>query len=129
MRKTFCGIVCEFGNLKISNPDQMKAFVKDHPKSRILLTLEIEDEKGSVYAKSYFKNVICEAFKSIFIKHYGEHANYNIITARLLSWSPFNIDEDGNERDLDSLSKEELSKFIDHCKMIASKEFDVYIYE
>jgi hypothetical protein len=129
MKKSFAGIVDQFGNLKIHNAKGMKNWLKDQPCTRLILSFEIEDEKGSVYQKAYFRNVICEAFKSAFIKHYGEHSNYDQITTRLLSWSPWGVSDEGEFRTLESLSKQELSAFIDHCKMIAAKEFDVDIYE
>lgn len=127
MKKIFNGLIDQNGNLKIHNAKELADLCKEFSGSKIFMTIETTDQSGTIYQMAYFRNVICSRFQQIFIKEYGEHMTQEKTTDYLLRWSIFSHDDEGERRDLESLSKQELSEFIDHCKRIASKEFDTFI--
>lgn len=126
MKKSFHGIVSADGKLKIYDTTSFNGFLGEQKGKRILISLETEDSKATIFTQNYFRKVICGEFIEIFKKQYGEHTSEEIASMRLRLWCPVPRKE-GNLVELEEMSQEELAYLIKHSKMIASKEFDHYI--
>jgi len=127
MTESFRAKVDENGRLKIFDLRRFNEALRSVANSDIMISFEKENPKSSVSTKIYWQKVICVEFQKIFKSEFGEHASVEIITNRLISWSPFRVDELGNPRSIESLDQEEFNALIKHVKMIASVEFDTYI--
>lgn len=127
MKKVFSGMLDDRGVLKIKGTESFKQFLKELGSGEVLISIEKPDPKTSLFMIRYFETVIVQEFNKIFIKTWGEHLMKEVIIQRLLSWSPFARDSEGNERKVSDLTKQEMIAFIEHCKNIAMMEFETYI--
>jgi hypothetical protein len=122
MIKSFKGIVNDKGELKIFDNASFKAYIGEIKPRRVIISIEVEDPKSSVFSKNYYYAVICPAFIEIFKREYGEHNSKESVTETLLSWCPAT-----QGKKLEELSQDDLNGLIKYAKMIAGKEFDYYI--
>jgi len=129
MTESFRAKVDENGKLKIFDLRRFNEALRSFVNSDIMISIQKENPNASISTRIYWQKVVCVEFQKIFRSEYGEHASVEIITNRLISWSPFRVDELGNPRSIESLDQEEFSALIKHSKMIAAVEFDTYIQD
>jgi len=126
MEKTFTGIVSEEGKLKIYDSAGFAGFIGSKKNERVLITIQTEDGKATVFTQNYFYKVVCTAFIEIFKKNYGEHTSEEIVSERLRKFCPVPR-KNGEILEVEKMSQDELNYLIKHSKLIASEEFDFYI--
>jgi hypothetical protein len=127
MKKAYKAKIDANGKLKIFGLADFDLFLKRISNSDVIITIEKPEEGATKYQIAYFYAVVCESFKNIFYDQYGERASKEMIKETLLKWYPYGRDDEGNIKELTELSSKELTDFIDHSKMIANAEFDVFI--
>ena len=133
--KTFTGITGPKGEMKFHDFPAMKQFFLKNPNARFYLHFELMETKASELILGYYFKKIVPDFQQAFKEKFGERMSLEGTDEALRRLYPgarvevFTNKGFETERikEARELTNKEFSDFIDHLKMIAATEFDLFI--
>lgn len=133
--RIFKGRTGPAGELKFHDFPGMKEFAKKNPNKAFIFSFEIQEGTASELIKGYYLKKIVPDFQQAFKEKLGQRMSLAGVDETLRGFYPgAKVEvfinkgfETERLKTIDEFSNSEMVDFIDHLKMIASTEFDLFI--
>lgn len=133
--KSFTGITGKDGELKFHDFPGIKALAEKNPNKRFVMYFEILETEASNLIKGYYLKKIVPDFQEQFREKLGERMTLKAVDESLRNFYPgAKVEVFVNKgfeteriKTIDEFSNKEMIDFIDHLKMLAAQEFDLFI--